>query len=157
MNAPPENDGVLTTLLIGLGGLALLACMLTGTIGVIARHLGTTLVGDVELVQCAIVLTASVALVCATQAGRHARVHLLVNRVSAPVRRRLALASALLATLFFALLTIGLGWITLELRSAHEESELLHIPYAPLRWVALAATLTGTGLSLARAASRARQ
>ena len=139
---------------IGFGGLALLTCMLLGTLGVVARHLGVALAGDVELMQSAMVLSSSLALVCATQARRHARVHLLVNRVSPLWRVRLSFASALLSTLFFALLGLGLGWVTWELRGAHEESELLHIPYAPLRWVALAALLAATLLSARRTVSR---
>ncbi len=139
---------------IGLGGLALLCCMFLGTLGVVTRHLGVALAGDVELIQSAMVLSSSLALVCATQARRHARVHLLVNRVPALWRARLSFASALLSTLFFALLSLGLGWVTWELRAAHEESELLHIPYAPLRWVALAALLAATVLSARRTVSR---
>jgi len=155
MNGPPETEGPISRWVTGLGGLALLAGMLIGTLGVIARHLGVTVVGDIELEQSAIVLSASAALVCATQARRHARVHLLLNRLTPAHRTRLNVVGALLSCVFFALLAIGLGWITLEMRTAHEESELLHIPYAPLRLIALAATVTASVLSAARMRTRA--
>ena len=157
MNVPTEPSGLIDRWVTGIGGVALLACMLIGTISVIARHLGVTIVGDIELEQSAIVLSASAALVCATHASRHARVHLLLNRLTPVYRMWLTHLSAVLSSLFFAVLTLGLGLITLELRNSHEESELLHIPYAPLRLVALAATVSSAVLCAARVRSRARQ
>ena len=157
MNAPPDASGPVGRWVIGIGGVALFACMLIGTISVIARHWGLTIVGDIELEQAAIVLSASAALVCATHARRHARVHLLLNRLTPVYRTRLTDLSAVASSVFFALLTVGLGMITLELRNSHEESELLHIPYAPLRLIALAATVTSATLCVTRIRSRARQ
>ena len=155
MNAPPEPQPTSSLWLIALGGAALLCCMGLGTLGVIARHLGIPLIGDVELAQSLMIISASVALLSATHARRHARVHLVVNRLSTAQRQWLSLVSAILSTLFFALLSIGLGWITLELHGAHEESELLHIPYAPLRWVALTTMLVAMVLSATRVRARA--
>ena len=157
MNVSTEPSGPIGRWVIGVGGAALLGCMLIGTVGVIARHLGVTIVGDIELEQSAIVVSAAAALVCATHARRHARVHLLLNRLTPVYRMWLTYLSAILSSVFFALLTVGLGVITLDLRNSHEESELLHIPYAPLRLIALAATVTSAALCAARVRSRVRQ
>ena len=157
MNAPPEPSGPIGRWVMGLGGVALLASMLIGTVSVIARHLGVTVIGDIELEQGAIVLIASAALVCATRAQRHARVHLLLSRLTPVYRTRFTYLSGVLSSAFFALLTVGLGVITLELRNSHEESELLHIPYAPLRLIALAATVTSAVLCVVRMRRRDHQ
>jgi len=151
MNGAAQRPRGLTALLLGVGALGLAASMLIGTLTVIARHLGIALVGDIELMQTAILVTSAASLVAATLERRHASVHLLIDRLPAPARAALARVNTLLAACFFALLAVGLGWITLELTHAHEQSELLHIPYAPLRWISLTATVLAGLLSLAAA------
>jgi TRAP-type C4-dicarboxylate transport system permease small subunit len=113
--------------------------MLVGTVSALARHLGIALAGDIEIMRAAILLTASVALLSATLAHRHASVHLLTERLPEAVGAALSRASALLSILFFLAVASGLAWIMLDLHDAHEQSDILHIPYAPLRWISLAA------------------
>jgi len=149
MSTAPERPRLLGALILGAGALGLATSVLVGTAAAIARHLRVVIVGDIEIVQTAILVTASAALVAATLASRHASVHLLIDRVPAATKARLLRLNGLLSAVFFLALTCGLGWITLDLRHAHEESELLHIPYAPLRWIALAAILGSGVLSLA--------
>ena len=76
----------------------------------------------------------AVAMLVATLAGIHARVRLLVDR--APPRLRSVLEHAcarLLPPLFFLALAVGSLWIAHDLWAGEEESELLHLPYRPLR------------------------
>jgi hypothetical protein len=115
--------------------------MLVGTASVLARHLGIALAGDVEVMRAAILVTASVALLSSTLAYRHASVHLLTDRLPISLGAHLSRAGALLSALLFLALAAGLAWIMLDLRHAHEQSDILHIPYAPLRWINLAALL----------------
>jgi hypothetical protein len=61
---------------------------------------------------------------------------------------------AFLSALFFASLAVGSIWIAYDLRNGHEQSELLHIPYAPLRLVSIAALLAVTAICLLRVVER---
>lgn len=124
-----------------LGAAALLATVAIIAAAVVARHLGRTLTGSLELVQATILIASSSSLVAATLARRHATVHLLVDRVGQRPRAVLAVIGDALGALFFVLLAIGGIWIAASLWGGHEESELLHIPYAPLRIVSIAAVL----------------
>lgn len=135
-----------------LGGAALLATVAIIAIAVIARHLGRTLTGSLELAQATILIASSCSLVSATLAQRHATVHLLVDRVAPGARAVLTWISRLLGALFFTLLAAGAIWIASDLWSGHEESELMHIPYAPLRIISIAAVLAAAGILLARLA-----
>jgi TRAP-type transport system small permease protein len=142
--------------LLYIGGLALLLAMTVDASGVIARHLGRALRGSIELVQAAILIASSCAVVMSTLARRHAKVHLLMNRVSPSMQaiaRRLGNA---LGGIFFALLAVGGLWIASDLWSGHEESELLHIPYAPLRIVAIGAMLGAAAVLIIHCGSRKR-
>jgi TRAP-type C4-dicarboxylate transport system permease small subunit len=78
-------------------------------------------------------LAACGALIIATLDRSHARVNLVLVRVPAPWRERLERVHALMATLLFAALLAGTIWIAIDLWGGFEESELLHIPYRPLR------------------------
>jgi TRAP-type C4-dicarboxylate transport system permease small subunit len=57
---------------------------------------------------------------------------------------------AALCAVFFLALAAGSIWIAFDLRAGHEESELLSIPYAPLRAVSILAVLGVALVSLAR-------
>ena len=48
-------------------------------------------------------------------------------------QRALARLHAVLSVLFFAGLLTGSAWLLLDLWNGHEESELLRVPYRPLR------------------------
>lgn len=136
--------------LVWVGAIGLVTSMLVGTASVLARHLGIALAGDIEIMRAAILVTASVALLTATLAYRHASVHLLTDRLPASIGAPLLRAGTLLALLFFLAVASGLAWIMLDLRQAQEQSDILHIPYAPLRWISLAAIIGAAVASLRR-------
>ena len=134
------------SLLVVVGGGALLAAMGIDGFAVVGRHLGFPLLGSIEAVQAAVLVAGCVALLAATQARRHASVHLLVDRLPPRGAALLRRAGFLLGALLFAALAVASAWIAIELWPGHEESEWLHIRYAPLRamtvlfaaWVAAA-------------------
>lgn len=125
--------------LVAFGGAALLLAVATDGLAVIGRHVGAPLLGSIEVVQAAVLVVSSVALLIATLDRRHAVVHLLVNRLGDRPKTRIERAGNLLAALLFLAFLIGSAWIALDMRGGHEESELLRIPYAPLRLIELAA------------------
>lgn len=116
-----------------IGSLALLAAMAVDAIAVLGRHIGMPLWGSIELVQAAILIASSTAILSATLAKKHAKVRILVDRLKGRSLIRLQRIQAAFCVLFFCLLAAGSIWIFLDLRGGYEESELLHIPYAPLR------------------------
>ena len=135
-----------------IGSVALLTAMVTDAGSVIARHLGMRPLGSIELVQAAILVTASAALVAAILARKHARVHLLVGRVGPRSQLFLERLGSVLSALFFFALSAGAIWIAHDEWHAHEQSELLHIPYALLRLIAIGAVF-GAALVLIRQAA----
>jgi TRAP-type C4-dicarboxylate transport system permease small subunit len=116
-----------------LGACGLLVVMIVETLAVLGRHLGLPLLGAIEIIQAAILVSACAAVVLATVNSAHAAVHLLTDRLAAKSKRRLAQFTALLSALFFVGLTVGAVWLALDYWHAHEESDLLHIPFRPLR------------------------
>jgi TRAP-type transport system small permease protein len=147
--AAPNSGAQGLLFYIGAGGL--LAAVAIGTVAVVARHLGRVLLGNVELIQTAIVLISSASLVATTLTRGHASVRLLLNRLTPAHRTVLMRLNSALLGGFFLLLSAGSAWIALDLSGGREESELLHIPYAPLRWLATVATLAAALIGLARA------
>jgi TRAP-type C4-dicarboxylate transport system permease small subunit len=139
-----------------LGAAALLFAVAVDAIAVIGRHLGKPLLGSIELMQAAILIAASAAIVSATTVDKHAVVHLLIDRLSPRARRIMDRIHAALCALFFAALAAGGIWIALDLRGGNEESELLRIPYAPLRVVSIVAVLAVTLIYVSRIAGRRR-
>ncbi len=137
-----------------IGAAALLAAVTVDATAVVARHIGRTLTGSIEIVQAAILIASSSALLAATLARRHATVHLLVDRLGPRIRGVAMRCSRGLSALFFALLAAGEIWIAADLWNGHEESELLHIPYAPLRLLAIVAALGAAAILGAEGARR---
>jgi TRAP-type C4-dicarboxylate transport system permease small subunit len=121
--------------LVWFGGIGLLVAMVTDTLAMLGRHLRMPLIGSIEIVQCAVLVAASASLVLATQHRSHARVHLLLDRLSPAALRRAERLNALAGALFTLALLAGSVWIAADLWRGHEESELLRIPYRPLRIV----------------------
>jgi len=119
--------------LVWVSGGALLVAMLVDTLAMFGRQLAIPLLGSIELVQTAALIAASGALIVATIERAHARVNLLLERMPSVMRRRVAMLHWLVAALFFAALLTGTVWIAVDLWGSHEESELLRIPYRPLR------------------------
>jgi len=135
-----------TRLLVLVGGIALLLAAATDAVAVIGRHLGRPLLGSIEVIQAAVLVASSVALVIATAERRHAVVHLLVNRLPPGPRNRIGRAGAALGALLAVALLAGAIWIARDMWDGHEESELLRIPYAPLRLIEIAALAATAGL-----------
>jgi TRAP-type C4-dicarboxylate transport system permease small subunit len=129
------------TLLIWIPGLALLLAMATDTLAMIGRQVHVPLLGAIEVVQAAVLIAGCGALVVATLERTHARVHLLLDRMSAPTRGTLERLHSLSTALLHAALLAGSAWLAFDLWHGHEESELLRIPYRPLR-VIVVVTLT---------------
>lgn len=129
------ESGRVVRILSIVGGIALMAAMATDVISVIGRHTGWPLIGSIELVQAAVVISAGVGMVVATIERSHAIVHVVVNRLAPRPKQLLLRVSWLAAALFFAALAAGAAWSFAVHWGGHEESEVLAIPYAPLRLV----------------------
>lgn len=121
--------------LIWIGGVALLIACATDVLAVIGRHVGVPVRGSIEIVQACVLVAGGIALIIATQVGSHARVHIVVDRISEVWRRRINRASALLGALFIVASLIGCLWLASDLWNSQEVSELLGIPYRALRIV----------------------
>jgi TRAP-type C4-dicarboxylate transport system permease small subunit len=122
----------LETIGVWIGGAALLAVTATDTFAVIGRNIGLPIIGSIELVQPALMVSGIVALALATAGDEHARVRILAERIGRG--RGLAETWCCVATaLFFALLLIGSGWLAFDLWNGHETSEVLGIPWALVR------------------------
>jgi TRAP-type C4-dicarboxylate transport system permease small subunit len=124
-----------------LGAAALLLAMAADAIAVLGRHIGMPLLGSIELVQAAMLVASSAAIVSATMAGKHAVVHLLIDRLSPIARAVMQRIHSALCAIFFLALPAGSIWIAIDLRGSYEQSELLQIPYAPLRLISIASVL----------------
>lgn len=135
----PIGDGKPLGPLFYIGAAALLLAMAVETIAVLGRHAGIPLLGSLEIIQACILLMASAAMLSATMNSGHATVTLLTNRVGGRARRMLNGFAGLLCALFFTGLTAGALWLAVESWHEHEQSELLHIPFRPLRIVSLVA------------------
>jgi len=137
------------------GGAGLLGAMGIDTIAVLGRHIGVPLLGSIELVQAAILVASSTAMLSATLANKHAMVHILVNRLGPGSLVWVQRVQAAFSAMFFCSLAVGSIWIFLDLRGAHEESEVLHIPYAPLRILCIVVML-GIALTFVRRMMKGR-
>jgi TRAP-type C4-dicarboxylate transport system permease small subunit len=155
MSEPRDSDaesaGGVQRWLFYVGAAGLLFAIGADALAVLGRHLGIPLLGSIELMQAAILLAASAAIVLATVAKKHAVVHLLIDRLSPHRRGVVERVHALLSAVFFAALSVGSVWIAFDLRNGHEQSELLRIPFAPLRIVSIIAVLAVTAIYLVQA------
>ena len=125
-----------------VGAFGLLLAMSVEAVAVLGRHVGVPFFGALELIQAAILLTASAAMVSTTISNTHARVTLVTERVGPRTRGVLDRLSAFLSVLFFLGLAAGLLWLTVDAWNEYEQSELLHIPFRPLRVISFAATVS---------------
>lgn len=121
-------------LVFWIGSVGLLSAAAIDGVAVLGRHTGFALLGSIELVQVAVVLIASSAMIGATIVGSHAAVHILTERLSAHGARRAKRIAALLSAVTFALFAIGSAWVMADLWDGHERTELLLLP---LRWFRL--------------------
>ena len=121
--------------MLAIGSAALLAAMATDALAVAGRHAGIRLLGSIEIVQACIVLIATTAIVLTTLVDAHARVHILLERLSATAAARLLRGANALSALVFLWLAAGSIWLSSDLWGAFELTEILHLP---LRWLRLA-------------------
>ena len=127
--------------LLFLGASGLLFAMAVETIAVLGRHIGLPLWGSIEMVQAAILIASSSAILSATLAGKHVRVRILTDRLKGRSGIWLQRLQSLFCALFFCTIAAGSVWIFLDLWHGYEESEVLHIPYAPLRIICILSVL----------------
>ena len=132
--------------LVVLAGVPLLGAMLIEFLAVVARNTGWNLVGSIELVQALILLSSSGAMVAATISRAHAKVSVLSSRYRGASGRAMRILLASGGAVFFLALAAGSAWIAADMWDASEQSELLGVPYFPLRVVVILATLAIAGI-----------
>jgi TRAP-type transport system small permease protein len=142
--------------LVWVAGGALLVAMVVDTTAMLGRQLHWPLLGAMELVQAAVLFGSAGALLLASLEHSHARVHLLLDRLSPRWQLALARLHSALALLLYAGLLAGSAWLAMDLWHGHEESELLRIPYRPLRIALVMTLLTLLGLAVRRLLEKAR-
>lgn len=148
------NSSLLRTALVWIAGGALLVAMVVDTLAMFGRALQFPLIGSIEIVQAVVLIAASGALIITTLERAHARVSLVLNRLPSRWRNRLEILHSVAAALFFAALLAGSLWIAWDLWSGHEESEILLIPYRPLRIAVVLALAALLVLALLRLRAR---
>lgn len=120
---------------VWIGGAALLAATLIDTFAVIGRNVGMPILGSIELVQAAVLVSGVLGLIFATAHDDHARVRLVTDRLRKS--RGLVEAASLVAmVVFFAALLAGSLWLSFDLWNGHERSELIGVPWSALRMIA---------------------
>jgi TRAP-type C4-dicarboxylate transport system permease small subunit len=142
--------------MVWTGGAALLAATAIDTLAVIGRQAGFALHGAIELIQAAILVAGSLALIAATAANTHARVRLVIDRLG-PARHWLERGSELFTAVFALALLIGSGWLAADLWRSHEVSEIAGVPWRWLRMFANLALVVVIALALRAFARGARQ
>ena len=105
MTEPGEDDDIepaygVQRWLFYVGAAGLLFAIGADALAVLGRHLGIPLLGSIELMQAAILLASSAAIVLATVANKHAVVHLLIDRLSPRRRAMMERVHALLSAVF---------------------------------------------------------
>ena len=130
----------LRNVLVWIAGGALLVVVAVDSLAMIGRQIRFPLLGSIEIVEAVVLIAAGGGLIVATLDHAHARVNLLLERLSTRSRGRVLRLHALAGALLFAALLAGTVWIAADLWHGYEESELLGIPYRPLR-IACALTL----------------
>jgi TRAP-type C4-dicarboxylate transport system permease small subunit len=140
MSVPTRADRLVhristVALWAGAAALLLLALVIVGT--ALARTVGWVLVGGSEIVDVAIIIVSSMALVAGTAAGTHPSVHILTSRLSVERQKHLKIGASLLACVFFALLCFESAIALINYARLGEYTQLLHINITPFRavWV----------------------
>ncbi len=139
-------------ILVWTGGAALLAAMAIDTLAVVGRNVGMPIIGSIELVQAAILVSGTVALVLATLHGGHARVRLVIDRLQGAPRHVLANDVARWRRHACSRrLPAGSIWLAADLWSGHERSEVVGVPWRILRLIANAGFVACALIALAGA------
>jgi TRAP-type C4-dicarboxylate transport system permease small subunit len=129
------NGGRARTLLVVLAGGALLGAMAVDTLAMVGRQIEIPFLGAIEIVQALVLVAASGALIVAALDGAHARVHLLLARLPERWREGFERVHTFSSAVVYAALLAASVWIAADLWTGTEESELLRVPYRPLRVV----------------------
>ena len=124
-------------LLIWIAGGALLAAVVVDALAMIGRQVRVPLIGSIEIVEAVVLIAACGALIVATFERAHARVNLILESLPPGWQKSLNRLHAFAAAILFAALLAGSVWIAMDLWGGHEESELLRIPYWPLRLIVI--------------------
>jgi TRAP-type C4-dicarboxylate transport system permease small subunit len=140
--------------IVWLGGAAMIVATATDTLAVIGRNLGAPVLGSIEIVQAAVLVSGTAALVLATLSDEHAKVKLITSRLGAGAGTVSRVFAALAATAVFAALAAGSIWIAADLWYGSERSELLGISWRALRLVANSGLVACAVLSLIAALRR---
>jgi len=151
-----RDSSILYRALVAIGGAALLIAMAVDALALVGRNLGVPLLGSIEVVQMAVLVSGAVAILIATFAGVHAHVNLLISRATPRLRSALETLAQAASAAFFLALAAGSLWIAHDMWSGGEESELLHLPYRPLRLFTVLAMISVAIAFAVRALSRRR-
>lgn len=139
-----------------LGVFALASAMATDAIAVAGRHLGVALLGSIEVMQALIVLLATSAMLITTLVDGHARVRIVLEKVSQSAVLRLERLSDIASAAAFLWLALGSIWLASDLWNGAEVTEILNLPLRWLRVVWIGGCLVIAALFLAHARSRGR-
>lgn len=150
----PGGPGPLARAAYAIGSAGLLVATGADALAVAGRHLGFRILGSIEIVQTAVVLIASSAMVAATIVGAHASVHIVTERLSTAAAARLARVAALLGALTFLIFVAGSTWVASDLWTGFEQTELLGISLRWFRALWIAAALLVALLFLRKAVRR---
>lgn len=121
------------TMMIWAGGIALIIAAALNLLAVIGRHSGLPLKGAIELVQVVVLIGGSLALVAATLGRNHARVHLILDRLTGSNRDVAEWVCTALSILFYLMLLGGSYWLAVDLWGSQEVSELVGVPWRAMR------------------------
>ncbi|MEQ6333739.1 TRAP transporter small permease subunit [Sphingobium sp. MK2] len=120
-------------MMIWAGGVALIIAAALNLLAVIGRHSGLPLKGAIELVQVVVLIGGSLALVAATLGRNHARVHLILDRLTGSNRDVAEWICTALSILFYLMLLVGSCWLAADLWGSQEVSELVGVPWRAMR------------------------
>jgi TRAP-type C4-dicarboxylate transport system permease small subunit len=146
----------LRDLLVWMAGGALLVAMVVDTSAMLGRRLHLPLLGAIEIVQAAVLFGSAGALLLAALEHSHARVHLLLNRLPGSWQPWLTRLHAACALALYLGLLAGSAWLASDLWNGHEHSELLHLPYRPLRLAVVFTLLMLSGHAALRLKKKAQ-
>lgn len=148
--------GRLSGWLMAAGSVGLVGAALTDLAAVAGRHMGTPVMGSIEVSQAFVIVMAACSIACASLSGSHASVDLVFTRMPAWAQRLAMRANSIAAFAFVALLVAASVWILAEHWNAGERTEFFHIPLKWFRlfWIVMASI---AALAFLRDALRRRE
>lgn len=152
--APPR--GPMYRVIFALGAIGLGGAMTTDAVAVAGRHLGIAPLGSIEVMRALIVILATSAMLMATLVDGHARVRIVLEKVSAPTVAQLERLADIVSAIAFLWLAAGSIWLASDLWNGTEVTELLHLPLRWLRVTWIVGALVIAGLFLVHAGRRGK-